>query len=34
MRRLEDMGCDEVILAPTIASLDELAATEEFVGGL
>lgn len=34
LRRLEDMGCDEVILAPTIASLDELAATEEFVAGL
>ena len=34
LRRLEDMGCDEVILAPTIASLDELSATEELVAGL
>lgn len=34
LRRLEDMGCDEVVLAPTIASLDELAATEDLVAGL
>lgn len=34
LRRLEDMGCDEVVLAPTTGSLDELAATEELVASL
>lgn len=29
--RLEEMGFDEVILAPTIGSLDELSATEDLV---
>ena len=32
--RLEDLGCDEVVLAPTIASLAELSATEDFVASL
>ena len=34
LNRLEDMGCDEAILAPTTASLDELSAAEDFVSGL
>jgi len=34
LRRLEDMGCDEAIMTPTTASIDELAATEEFVASL
>jgi hypothetical protein len=34
LRRLEDMGCDEVVLAPTTGSLDELTATEELVAWL
>jgi len=32
--RLEDMGCDEAILTPTTASLDELTAAEDFVASL
>ena len=34
LRRLEDMGCDEAILTPTTADLDELSATEDFVASL
>lgn len=31
---LEDLGCDEVILTPTTASVDELSAAEDFVASL
>ena len=34
LRRLEDQGCDEAILTPTTASLDELSAAEDFVASL
>ncbi len=34
LKRLADMGCDEAILTPTTASLDELAATEDLVASL
>lgn len=34
LRRLEDMGCDEAIMTPTTASLDELSAAEDFVASL
>jgi alkanesulfonate monooxygenase SsuD/methylene tetrahydromethanopterin reductase-like flavin-dependent oxidoreductase (luciferase family) len=34
LRRLEDLGCDEAIMTPTTASLDELAATEDLVASL
>lgn len=34
LKRLEDMGCDEAILTPTTASLDELSATEDLVASL
>ncbi len=32
--RLEDLGCDEAILTPTTASLDELSAVEDFVASI
>ena len=31
LSRLEDLGCDEAILTPTTANLDELAAAEDLV---
>lgn len=34
LAQLEQLGCDEVILAPTTADLDELSAAEDFVAGL
>ncbi len=34
LRQLEDLGCDEAILTPTTANLDELSAAEDLVASL
>lgn len=34
LRRLEDLGCDEAIMTPTTANLDELSAAEDLVAAL
>jgi alkanesulfonate monooxygenase SsuD/methylene tetrahydromethanopterin reductase-like flavin-dependent oxidoreductase (luciferase family) len=33
-RKLEDLGCDEAIMTPTTANLDELSAAEDLVASL
>jgi alkanesulfonate monooxygenase SsuD/methylene tetrahydromethanopterin reductase-like flavin-dependent oxidoreductase (luciferase family) len=34
LRKLEDLGCDEAIMTPTTANIDELSAAEDLVASL